>query len=289
MTGNTLYAALAALLGLLVGSFLNVVIYRLPRMMEQAWDAEHAAYAAQKENRDLSPASCSSHKRFNLLTPPSRCRQCGHRIRWHENIPVVSYLFLRGRCASCGSSIGIRYPLVEVVTAALAWLCLSRYGLQWQALAWFIFGTSLICLTLIDWDTTYLPDSITLPLLWMGLLIASLGWTSISLGSAVWGAALGYMSLWLIYWSFKLFTGKEGMGFGDFKLYAALGAWFGTGALIPIILLAAVIGAIIGILMKLGGQLREGRYVPFGPFLALGASAVWLFGAQKLMQMVGLS
>ena len=178
MTGNTLYAALAALLGLLVGSFLNVVIYRLPRMMEQAWDAEHAAYAAQKENRDLSPASCSSHKRFNLLTPPSCCRQCGHRIRWHENIPVVSYLFLRGRCASCGSSIGIRYPLVEVVTAALAWLCLSRYGLQWQALAWFIFGTSLICLTLIDWDTTYLPDSITLPLLWMGLLIASLGWTA---------------------------------------------------------------------------------------------------------------
>ena len=288
MTGNTLYAALAALLGLLVGSFLNVVIYRLPRMMEQAWDAEHAAYAAQKENRDLSPASCSSHKRFNLLTPPSRCRQCGHRIRWHENIPVVSYLFLRGKCASCGSSIGIRYPLVEVVTAALAWLCLSRYGLQWQALAWFIFGTSLICLTLIDWDTTYLPDSITLPLLWMGLLIASLGWTSISLGSAVWGAALGYMSLWLIYWGFKLATGKEGMGFGDFKLFAALGAWFGWQALVPIILMASVIGALVGIGMKLASSLREGGVVPFGPFLAMGGLTAMIFGPQSILRVIGL-
>ena len=288
MADNTLYAALAALLGLLVGSFLNVVIYRLPRMMEKAWDAEHAAYAAQKADKD--PAAPSPpRKRFNLLTPPSRCRQCGHRIRWYENIPVVSYLFLRGKCASCRTPIGMRYPLVELVTAALAWLCLSRYGLQWQALAWFFFGASLICLTLIDWDTTYLPDSITLPLLWAGLLAASVGWTGISLGNAVWGAALGYASLWLVYWGFKLITGKEGMGFGDFKLYAALGAWFGASALIPIILLAAVIGAIIGILMKMGSQLREGRYVPFGPFLALGGAAVWLFGAQELMQIVGLS
>ncbi len=286
MADNTLYAALAALLGLLVGSFLNVVVYRLPRMMEKAWDAEHAAYAAQKANKDLA---APSHKRFNLLTPPSRCRQCGHRIRWYENIPVVSYLFLRGKCASCKTPIGMRYPLVELVTAALAWLCLSRYGLQWQALAWFFFGTSLICLTLIDWDTTYLPDSITLPLLWTGLLAASVGWTGVSLGNAVWGAALGYTSLWLVYWGFKLLTGKEGMGFGDFKLYAALGAWFGASALIPIILLAAVIGAVIGILMKMGGQLREGRYVPFGPFLALGGAAVWLFGAQELMQIAGLS
>lgn len=288
MADNTLYAALAALLGLLVGSFLNVVIYRLPRMMEKAWDAEHAAYAAQKADKDPA-APFPSRKRFNLLTPPSRCRQCGHRIRWYENIPVVSYLFLRGKCASCRTPIGMRYPLVELVTAALAWLCLSRYGLQWQALAWFFFGASLICLTLIDWDTTYLPDSITLPLLWAGLLAASVGWTGISLGNAVWGAALGYASLWLVYWGFKLITGKEGMGFGDFKLYAALGAWFGASALIPIILLAAVIGAIIGILMKMGSQLREGRYVPFGPFLALGGAAVWLFGAQELMQIVGLS
>ena len=288
MADNTLYAALAALLGLLVGSFLNVVIYRLPRMMEKAWDAEHAAYAAQKADKDPA-APPPSRKRFNLLTPPSRCRQCGHRIRWYENIPVVSYLFLRGKCASCRTPIGMRYPLVELVTAALAWLCLSRYGLQWQAMAWFFFGASLICLTLIDWDTTYLPDSITLPLLWAGLLAASVGWTGISLGNAVWGAALGYASLWLVYWGFKLITGKEGMGFGDFKLYAALGAWFGASALIPIILLAAVIGAIIGILMKIGSQLREGRYVPFGPFLALGGAAVWLFGAQELMQIVGLS
>ncbi|MDO4769402.1 MAG: A24 family peptidase [Brachymonas sp.] len=273
-------------LGLLVGSFLNVVIYRLPRMMERGWAAEHAAYAAQQAGQELPVASAK--QRFNLLTPPSRCRQCGHRVRWYENIPIISYLALRGKCASCKTPIGIRYPLVELVTALVAGWCVHHYGLQWQALAWFFFGATLICLTLIDWDTTYLPDSLTLPLLWAGLLLATVNATGISLNSAVWGAAIGYLSLWSIYWAFKLLTGKEGMGFGDFKLFAALGAWFGVTALIPIILMAAVIGSIIGIVMKFGGQLREGGYVPFGPFLALGGAVVWFFGAQELMQMVGL-
>ena len=165
---------------------------------------------------------------------------------------------------------------------------MTRYGLTWAAGAWFFFGATLICLTLIDWDTTYLPDSLTLPLLWAGILAATQGWTGVSLLSSVWGAAIGYLSLWSIYWAFKLITGKEGMGFGDFKLFAALGAWFGVTALIPIILLAAVIGAIIGMAMKLRSQLREGRYVPFGPFLALGGAAVWLVGAQQLLQLLGL-
>ncbi len=287
MSDTTVYAALVVLFGLLVGSFLNVVIYRLPRMMELGWAREHAAYAAQQAGKELPDTD--AEQQFNLLTPPSRCRQCGHRVRWYENIPIISYLvILRGKCSSCKTPIGIRYPLVELVTAAVAWWCLHRYGMQWHALAWFFFGACLICLTLIDWDTTYLPDSITLPLLWAGLLLATLGLTGISLSSAVWGAAVGYSSLWLIYWGFKLLTGKEGMGFGDFKLFAALGAWFGITALIPIILMAAVIGAIVGIAMKFGGQLREGGYIPFGPFLALGGAAVWIFGASELMRMVGL-
>ena len=286
MSDTALYTALLVLFGLLVGSFLNVVIYRLPRMMELGWAREHAAYAAQQAGKELP--DLSAEQSFNLLTPPSRCRQCGHRVRWYENIPVISYLVLRGKCSSCKTPIGIRYPLVELVTAAVAWWCLHRYGMQWHALAWFFFGACLICLTLIDWDTTYLPDNLTLPLLWAGLLLATLGQTDISLSSAVWGAAVGYSSLWLIYWGFKLLTGKEGMGFGDFKLFAALGAWFGITALIPIILMAAVIGAIVGIAMKFGGQLREGGYIPFGPFLALGGAAVWIFDASELMRMVGL-
>ncbi|MDO4794770.1 MAG: A24 family peptidase [Brachymonas sp.] len=286
MPETTLYIALAALLGLLVGSFLNVVIYRLPRMMERGWAAEHAAYAAQQAGQE-PPLACSD-QRFNLLTPPSRCRQCGNRVRWYENIPVISFLALRGKCSSCKTPIGIRYPLVELVTALVAGWCVHRYGWEWQALAWFFFGAMLLCLTLIDWDTTYLPDSLTLPLLWAGLLLATVNATGIRLDSAVWGAAIGYLSLWSIYWGFKLLTGKEGMGFGDFKLFAALGAWFGVAALIPIILMAAVIGSIIGIAMKFGGQLREGGYVPFGPFLALGGAAVWLGGADNLMRMIGL-
>ena len=286
MTETTIFTATIVIFGLIIGSFLNVVVYRLPRMMELGWAKEHAAYAAQQAGKE--PPEATAEQRFNLLTPPSSCRQCGHRVRWYENIPIISYLSLRGKCSSCKTPIGLRYPLVELVTGAIAWWCFYRSGMQWHALAWFFFGATLLCLTLIDWDTTYLPDNLTLPLLWAGLLLATFDKTDISLGSAVWGAAIGYMSLWLIYWGFKLLTGKEGMGFGDFKLFAALGAWFGAGALIPIILMAAVIGAIVGIAMKFGGKLREGGYVPFGPFLALGGAAVWLFSAQELLRMIGL-
>lgn len=285
MDEGALYSALATLFGLLIGSFLNVVIYRVPKMMEAGWAHEHAAYQANLKGETYEPDSST---RFNLLHPASRCQQCGHAIRWYENIPVISWLMLRGQCSSCKTPISIRYPLVEMVTAALAWYCAHRYGISWAGLAWFGFAAALVCLTLIDWDTTYLPDNLTLPLLWTGLLAATSGWTGISLGNAVWGAAIGYFSLWSIYWLFKIVTGKEGMGFGDFKLFGALGAWFGATALIPIILLASVIGAIIGIMLKINSRLREGGYVPFGPFLALGGGAAWFIGPDRLMRMIGL-
>lgn len=275
----------AIVFGLLVGSFLNVVIYRIPKMLELGWEAEHAAYAAQKAGTEPSQIQT---KHFNLVTPPSRCRQCGHRIRWYENIPIISYLVLRGKCTTCNTPIGARYPLVELVTGLLAGWCAWRYGAQWQAVIWFVFAATMLALALIDWDTTYLPDYLTLPLMWGGLLVASQNLGNISINQALWGAVIGYMSLWSVYWAFKLATGKEGMGYGDFKLFAALGAWFGAVALIPIILLAAVSGAIIGLAMKATDGLREGRYVPFGPFLALGSAVVWFAGTATVLGWLGL-
>lgn len=279
MLPQELLLPLAALFGLTIGSFLNVVIYRLPRMMERQWAAECA---------QLSGKELASEKPFNLLVPRSRCQQCGHMIRWHENIPVFSYLLLRGKCAVCGTPISRRYPLVELASAALFTYCAWRWGASPAALAWAAFALALLALGLIDWDTTLLPDDITQPLLWGGLLAAGLRWSGTPLEAALWGAVAGYLSLWLVYWSFKLLTGKEGMGYGDFKLFAALGAWFGWTALIPIILMASVIGAVVGIAMKFGGQLREGGYVPFGPFLATAGLTALLFGPQAILRAIGL-
>lgn len=272
-------ATLAGMLGLLVGSFLNVVIYRLPKIMERQW-AEECAELAGKE----PPAA----ETFNLLLPRSRCQKCGHTVRWYENVPVVSYVLLRGRCSACGTAISPRYPLVEIATAALFAWCIWHWGVTPTGLAWCGFSSALVALALIDWDTTLLPDSITLPLLWAGLIIAALRWTNVALPDALWGAVGGYLSLWLIYWSFKLVTGKEGMGYGDFKLYAALGAWFGWAALVPIILMASVIGAIVGIALKINSSLREGGYVPFGPFLAAAGLTAMVFGPQSILGAVGL-
>ncbi|MBP9940316.1 MAG: prepilin peptidase, partial [Comamonas sp.] len=208
---------------------------------------------------------------------------CGHAIRWLENIPVVSWLLLRGKCKQCSHRISVRYPLVEITTAALFAWCIARWGFTPAGWAWCGFSAALLTLALIDWDTTFLPDDITLPLVWAGLVAAALGWTGITLSNALWGAVAGYLSLWSIYWLFKLLTGKEGMGYGDFKLFAALGAWFGWQALIPIILMASVIGAIIGIVMKLRSNLREGGYIPFGPFLAGAGFAAMFFGAENIL------
>ncbi|MDO9361097.1 MAG: A24 family peptidase [Polaromonas sp.] len=278
--GREVEIALAGLLGLLVGSFLNVVIYRLPKIMERQWAAECAEFTG---------AAAEERETFNLMTPRSRCPNCGHAICWYENVPVLSYVFLRGRCSVCSTKIGVRYPLVEITTGALFFFCAWRWGLTWTGLAWSGFAAAVLALALIDWDTTLLPDDITLPLLWAGLIAAAIGWNpAVQLSQAVWGAVAGYLSLWLVYWAFKLVTGKEGMGYGDFKLFAALGAWFGWSALVPIILMSAVIGTVVGITLKFSIGLREGGVVPFGPFLAIAGLTAMVFGPQSILRFVGL-
>ena len=272
-------AAMAGVLGLLVGSFLNVVIYRLPKMMERQWAAECA---------QMQGTATPQAEPFNLMRPQSRCRECGHAIRWYENVPVASWLALRGKCSGCGSSIGLRYPLVELATGALFFFAVRKWGVSPAAAAWCGFSAAIVALAMIDWDTTLLPDDITLPLLWAGLIAAALGWTGVSLPQALWGAVAGYLSLWSIYQGFRLLTGKEGMGYGDFKLFAALGAWFGWQALVPIILMASVIGAVVGIAMKVSSSLREGGYVPFGPFLAGAGLTAMLFGPDAILVAIGL-
>lgn len=253
-------ALIAGVFGLLVGSFLNVVIHRLPRMLERQWAAECADFTGQPVQQE--------EERFNLVVPRSRCPQCGHAIRWYENIPVVSWLALRGRCSECKSPISLRYPLVELVTAAFFALCGWRWGLTLQAAAWAAFAALLICLFLIDMDTQILPDDLNYTLLWLGLLASALGWT-VPLASAVWGAALGYGVFWSIFQAFKLATGKEGMGYGDFKLLAALGAWLGAQYLLAIILMSSIVGAVIGIALIIVGKLANKDIpMPFGPYLA---------------------
>jgi len=272
-------AGLLGLLGLLIGSFLNVVIYRLPVMLEAQWQAECA---------DLQNKALQVGVPFNLLTPRSRCQKCGHQIAWFENIPVLSYLALRGKCSQCHTPFSLRYPLVELATGGLFFYCGWQWGASTIGLAWCGFAAALLALAMIDWDTTLLPDSITLPLLWAGLICAALKLTHIGLSESLWGAVGGYLSLWLVYWAFKLATGKEGMGFGDFKLFAALGAWFGWQALIPIILMASVIGAAIGIAMKFSNGLREGGYIPFGPFLAGAGMTAMVAGPNAILKVLGL-
>lgn len=278
-------ALLFGLLGLVVGSFLNVVIHRLPRMLERQWAAECTQYG---QDAGLLPAreAAAGQPAYNLWTPRSHCPACARTVRWHENIPVLGWLALRGRCAGCASPIGLRYPLVELATGVLFWFCASRWGASATALAWCGFCAALVALTCIDWDTTLLPDDITLPLLWAGLLAAFAGLTAVPLSDAVAGAAAGYVSLWAVYWAFRLLTGKEGMGHGDFKLFAALGAWFGWQALVPIILLASVFGALVGLALKAFSRLREGGYVPFGPFLALGGLAALVWGPARIERAV---
>ena len=272
---------LVGFLGLLVGSFLNVVIYRLPKMMEQQWAAECAEFAGQAKE--------STVEKLSLVSPRSRCSNCGHMLAWYENIPVLSYIFLRGKCSVCGTPFGIRYPIVEVSTGLLFAFCSWRWGNTPATLAWCGFSAALLSLAVIDWDTTLLPDDITLLLMWAGLVFAALQLNpQVRLPDALWGAVAGYLSLWSVYWVFKLITGKEGMGYGDFKLFAALGAWFGWSALVPIILMASVIGAIVGICMKFSSGLREGGYIPFGPFLAGAGFTAMAFGPQSILRFIGL-
>lgn len=275
-------ASIAGVLGLVIGSFLNVVVHRLPKMLEMQWAQQAAEFSGTSDASTPPPAV------LNLATPRSRCPHCAHPIAAYENIPVLSYLWLRGQCSACKAPISKRYPLVELSNAALFFFCVWTYGATPTGLAWCAFSSVLLTLALIDWDTTLLPDDLTLPLLWLGLVAAALQWIPVSLPSALWGAVAGYLSLWTIYWAFKLVTGKEGMGYGDFKLYAALGAWFGWQTLIPLILLASVAGAVVGIALKFRSGLREGGYIPFGPFLAFAGMAALGLGPAFLRGLVGL-
>ena len=269
-----------ALFGLCIGSFLNVVIHRVPLILERGWKEESADL--------LGVAHVDTSPTMTLAAPRSRCPSCGHAIAWHENIPVASWLWLRGRCSACKARISARYPFVEIATAVLFALAGWRFGAQPVVVLWCGFCAALVALSGIDWDTTLLPDNMTLPLLWAGLVASLLGWT-ISLPESLWGAVVGYLSLWSVYWLFKLTTGKEGMGFGDFKLLAALGAWLGWKMVLPIILAASVIGAVVGIAMKMSAALREGRYVPFGPFLAGAGLVVMFAGQQRVLGWLGWS
>ncbi|GAB4398954.1 MAG: A24 family peptidase [Rhodoferax sp.] len=278
--------ALMGLLGLLVGSFLNVVIYRLPIMLQARWTAECKALMAE-ESTNAGTAGDDA-LRFNLLVPRSRCPHCEHPIAWFENIPLLSYVLLRGRCRQCHAPIGLRYPLVELACGLLFAACAWQWGATATGLAHAGLCAALLTAALIDWDTTLLPDDLTLPLLWAGLVLAALHITPVNLSDALWGAVAGYVALWLVFWAFKLATGKEGMGYGDFKLLAALGAWLGWQALVPVVLLSSIIGALIGLALKARGGLREGGYVPFGPFLA-GAGLVTLgIGPHTVLALFGL-
>ena len=265
-------AAVAGLLGLCFGSFLNVVIHRLPRMMEQEWQNQCAELRGEEAR--------APEEKLSLAKPRSRCPHCGHQITAFENIPILSYLFLRGRCAQCKAAISLRYPLIEAATGLLSLFAAVHFGFGWQTAGSLCLLWALIALTFIDYDTQLLPDTITLPLLWAGLAFNLFG-TFVSLPSAVVGAMAGYLSLWSVYWLFKLATGKEGMGYGDFKRLAALGAWLGWQMLPAIILLSSLVGAIVGIALIVIARHGRNVPIPFGPYLA-AAGAIALFWGKDI-------
>lgn len=297
-----LVIAIAFLLGLVIGSFLNVVIHRLPLMMERDWRrqcaelaAEDGREAADRQSPPHAAPQTASEPPFNLVVPRSACPSCKAPIRARHNIPIVSYLLLRGRCAACGAHISRRYPLVELLTGVLSAAVAWKFGISWEALAALAFTWSLIALATIDLDRQLLPDGITLPLLWLGLLISlgAAGPTRFAIpvdpSSSIIGAAAGYLSLWSVFHVFKLLTSKEGMGFGDFKLFAALGAWFGWQMLLLIILLAAFTGAMVGIALIV--LRRRGREVPipFGPYLAAAGWTALMWGPQLIERYLHMS
>ncbi len=262
----TILIGFSSIIGLMIGSFLNVVIYRLPKMMEIEWEQ-----------------NCSEEKplerKFNLASPASSCPHCSHRISAIENIPVLSYCWLKGKCSQCKKSISLRYPAIELLSALSVALSFWHFGYSFTAIAASFFILALITLTAIDLDTHLLPDTITLPLLWLGLLF-NLNEGFVDINSAVIGAALGYLILWSVYWLFKLITKKEGMGYGDFKMLAAIGAWFGWQALPAVILLSSLAGSIAGLTMITFGKSHRNSQIPFGPFIAAAGIIMLFSGAQ---------
>jgi leader peptidase (prepilin peptidase)/N-methyltransferase len=264
-----------AVLGLVVGSFLNVVIYRLPKIMESQWQRDYAEFNGETQEEP---------EKLSLAFPGSRCPHCDAEIKPTQNIPVLSYLALGGKCAACKAPISIRYPIVEVITSLLWVLCGLQFGVSNALVGAMLLTAVLVVLTVIDLDHQLLPDSLTLPLVWIGLLL-NIDNTFVSLESAVLGAVFGYLCLWTVFWLFKIVTGKEGMGHGDFKLLAALGAWFGLAALPTIVLLSSVVGAVLGVALIVTGKQDRETPMPFGPFLA-GAGLVHLFYPNILLTWV---
>ncbi|WP_434457876.1 prepilin peptidase [Stutzerimonas urumqiensis] len=260
-----------ALLGLLVGSFLNVVVYRLPIMMKRDWRKQAREYLELPAEPDEAV--------FNLVLPNSRCPSCGHAIRAWENIPLVSWLMLRGRCSSCKAPISTRYPIVELVCAVLSGYVAWHFGMGWPTAAVLLLTWGLLAMSLIDADHQLLPDVLVLPLLWLGLIVNAFGFFA-SLEDALWGAVAGYLSLWSVYWLFRMVTGKEGMGYGDFKLLAMLGAWGGWQVLPLTILLSSLVGAILGTIMLRLRNADGGTPIPFGPYLAIAGWIALLWGDQ---------
>ncbi|WP_153772564.1 A24 family peptidase [Pseudomonas sp. MNR3A] len=274
------FLASAAVLGLLVGSFLNVLVHRLPVMLERQW---------QNEAREVLGMPVEAHERFDLCLPASHCPGCGHRIRAWENIPVVSYLALRGRCSACKGRISLRYPLVELACAGLSLVVAWHFGVSVQALFAMVLTWCLLALSLIDAEHQLLPDVLVLPTLWLGLVVNAFG-VFVPLADALWGAVVGYLSLWSVYWLFRLVTGKEGLGYGDFKLLALLGAWGGWQVLPLTLLLSSVVGAVIGLCLLRLRKASLGTTMPFGPYLAIAGWIAWLWGDEiyaSYMQLLG--
>jgi leader peptidase (prepilin peptidase)/N-methyltransferase len=272
-----IFIAVAFVLALLVGSFLNVVIYRLPIMMEREW-------RTQCDEISATPASDLPEGRFDLVAPRSRCPSCGHQITAMQNIPVISYILLGGKCAGCGTGIAVRYPIIELLTAVLSGVVAWRFGFGWEALAAIGMTWALVAISVIDIDHQIIPDSISLPLIWVGLTlslfhpIADAQYLFVDPKTAIVGALGGYLSLWSIYHLFRLITGKEGMGYGDFKLLAALGAWLGWEMLPVIILMSAVVGATTGIILIVTKRHERSVPIPFGPYLAAAGFIAMLWG-----------
>lgn len=280
----TFFLLTVTILSLIVGSFLNVVIYRLPVMMEREWKQQCQELMGTEELE-------SDNQTFNLMLPASRCPDCGHKITLLENIPVISYLFLKGKCSECGTKISQRYPIVEFTTALLSVVIAWHFGFSWQTGAALLLTWALITLSMIDYDHKLLPDSIVLPFLWLGLLM-NLNGVFTDLSSAIIGAVAGYLSLWSIFWLFKLITGKEGMGYGDFKLLALFGAWLGWQYLFQIVLLSSLVGAIVGIMLVVILGRDRTLPIPFGPYLATAGWISLLWGEeinQAYLRFAGLS
>ena len=274
MTNSPAYFyTIVVVFSLLIGSFLNVVIYRLPKMLEQGWKSECREFLAD----ELANPIQVNESPITLSTPSSSCPKCQHKIRFYENIPVISWVFLKGKCSQCKAKISLRYPMVELVTAILSVVIAANYGVTFTTLMLLVLTWGLICLTLIDVDHMLLPDQITLPLLWLGLLV-NINGAIVPLHDAVVGAVAGYMSLFSIFWLFKLITGKDGMGHGDFKLVALFGAWIGWQLLPLLILMASAVGAVIGISLMVFKNHQREQAIPFGPYLAIAGWITLLWG-----------